>query len=357
MPPIQIALVPYDVDPLPEDFYEVAAALQTQATCDVAPIWGVHGIISPFPKIEQVPPGYFPLLLAKDPPKGRGYHVPGQDLSFAVVQWQEGTAWSLLASHEMIEMLVDPAGSLTASAWTPKDGWRQYVVEVCDPCQDVFYLIGDVAVSDFVTPDYYRQAMARDVRYSFTGALDAPLDVTNAGSCSWRTPDGQTVELKGNGARRAKDEHLDSLHLASIATRGAESTSRFGPYSKRLQEAVDEFLRGDRSQGRPQSQRRPQLRASTAFSGVASQDDRVFALLEQLANPAYTTYAQFKHDPAQVYALFDIEPPDQDTLDKLKAGLAPPTHFQRVVSEKRTGLLGGQEEMNHTQTHAGFHSG
>lgn len=351
MPPIQIALVPYDVDPLPEDFYKVAAALQTQATCDVAPIWGVHGIISPFPEIEQVPPGYFPLLLAKDPPCGRGYHVPGPDLSMAVVQWQEGTAWSLLASHEMIEMLVDPSGSLTASAWTPKDGWRQYVVEVCDPCQDVFYLIGDVAVSDFVTPDYYRQAMARDVRYSFTGALDAPLDLTNGGSCSWRTPDGKTVQLKGNGARRAKDKHLDSLYLASIATRGGGATSGSGPYPTRLREAVEKFLGDDRSQ------RRPQRRASTAISGEASRDDRVFALLEQLANPAYTTYDQFKHDPSQVYALFDIEPPDQDTLDKLKAGLAPPTHFQEVVSKKRTGLLGGPAEMDYTQTHAGFHSG
>jgi hypothetical protein len=349
MLPIQIALVPYDV-PLPEDFYQVAAALQTQATCDVAPIWGVHGIISPFPKIEQVPPGYFPLLLAKDPPLGRGYHVPGRELSMAVVQWQEGTAWSLLASHEMIEMLVDPCGSLTTSAWTPKDGWRQYVVEVCDPCQDVFYLIGDVAVSDFVTPDYYRPAMARDVRYSCTGALDAPLDVTNGGSCSWITPDGKTVELKGNGARRP-DKHLDSLYLASVATRRRVDTSASGPYPTRLRKAVKELL------GEKRSRRRPQPKASTPIGGDVSQDQRVLALLEQLANPAYTTWQQFKHDPSQLYALFDIKPPNKKTLAKLKAELAPPAHFQEVVSRNKTGLLGGPDEMDYTQTHMGFHSG
>ncbi len=366
MPPIQIALVRHDERVPMEEILAVAAALQTQATRDVAPAWGVQGIISAFEKLEDVPPGYFPLLLVEDVQGGHGYHVPGQGLPMAVVQYTAGTAWSVLASHEMIEMLVDPAGNLTTPVWTPDDGWRQYIVEVCDPCQDVFYLIGDVAVSDFVTPDYYDPSTTRDVPYSFTGALRAPLTLT-AGACvSYIMPDGSVRQTLGTGADNDIDQQpgtplreatgkqtaVDPLDLARVGTTGtraARDSSRV--YASELKKKVDEFVNQSKSTGAAQgTSRRP--------AGQPSQEQLIIRLLEQLGNPAYTTYDEFKQDPGRVYAMFGIKPPDEKTLQKFKTDLAPRSHFAKVVRSHRTGtLLGDPNSMDYTKTHAGYYGG
>ena len=369
MPPIQIALVPYEgVDPSPKEFLTVAAALQTQATRDVAPAWGVEGIIAPFWKLDDVPPGYFPLLLVNSVAGGHGYHVPGQGLPMAVVQYERETAWSVLASHEMIEMLVDPWGNLTSSAWTPEDGWRQYIVEVCDPCQDVFYLIDDVPVADFVTPDYYDPSNTRDVRYSFTGALRAPLTLTAGGCVSYATPDGSVHQKVGTGRDKPirvtktgplREEignagKVKPLDLAWIGARGTDKARESGSaYAYGLREQVRPYVEDGGSQGEG-----PGALGLPARE-LPSQEQRILALLEQLGNPAYTTYDRFKEDPGAVYAEFGIDPlPDKKTLEKFKTDLAPRSHFAKVVRSHRTGtLLGDPNSMDYMKTHAGFFGG
>jgi hypothetical protein len=67
--------------------------------------------------------------------------------------------WPVTASHELLEILVDPLGHQFRRAPDidpASDGHLiAYLVEVGDPCEVFSYPIGDVAVSDFVTPDYY----------------------------------------------------------------------------------------------------------------------------------------------------------------------------------------------------------
>jgi hypothetical protein len=64
--------------------------------------------------------------------------------------------WSVTASHECQEMLADPFGNRLVSgpSLAPDQGNVEYLVEVCDPVEDLgfAYLINGVLVSDFYTP-------------------------------------------------------------------------------------------------------------------------------------------------------------------------------------------------------------
>ena len=73
---------------------------------------------------------------------------------------------SITLSHELLEMLVDPAGDrvIQAADLDPYSGGQQvkYLVEVCDPVAAYSYEIDGVAVSDFVLrPSTTRPPRAR----------------------------------------------------------------------------------------------------------------------------------------------------------------------------------------------------
>src|SRR5262245_53117274 len=93
----------------------VSAALQKQIVRDVAPIWEVTGTVDPFPALEDVPPGYWPIIISVAAPTGGllGLHHDKDGQPVAWVEWSE--SWSITASHECIEMLVDPWGNYLQS--------------------------------------------------------------------------------------------------------------------------------------------------------------------------------------------------------------------------------------------------
>jgi hypothetical protein len=170
----------------------VSAALQKQATRDLAPIWDISATVDHFPTLEDVPLGYWPILVMDDidQPGASGVHMDKDQQPFALVQ--QSTQWSLTASHEMLEMLVDPFGNRTIAAQSikPGQGRVEYLVEVSDPSEDeqFGYSINGILVSDFYTPHYFDPLVAPGVRYSFTGAITKPLEVLEGGYISWHDP-------------------------------------------------------------------------------------------------------------------------------------------------------------------------
>ena len=146
-----VALVPFVEDgkePVGTDnLLQVAAALNIQAVRDLAPSWNVSAIVSPFSGVSRVPPGYDVIvILPKDSeftgPKG--FHFLDTGVAIAVVN--DADDWSLFASHELMEMLVDRRGDRTASgpSLRSEQGRVDYLVEVCDPCQHSTYTIDGV---------------------------------------------------------------------------------------------------------------------------------------------------------------------------------------------------------------------
>ena len=104
--------------------------------------------------------------------------------------------WTIDASNETLEMLVDPSGNKLQSSQSIeivggkiKDGTGEfeYLVEACDPCEaDKYaYPIQGVAVSDFITPHFYDPVVTPGTRYSFTGAITAPRQILPGGYISF----------------------------------------------------------------------------------------------------------------------------------------------------------------------------
>jgi hypothetical protein len=95
-------------------------------------------------------------------------------------------------SHEVLEMLVDPQGTLTRAGNSLKSGQGrvEYLIEVCDPCQAsrFAYSSNSVMVSDFYTPQYFDPVKSSGVRYSFSGQVRGPREVLDGGYLSWFDP-------------------------------------------------------------------------------------------------------------------------------------------------------------------------
>src|SRR6185503_17586464 len=187
----QLALVSETKKITPSALSRVGAALQKQATRDLAPIWQVKATIDTFPTLEDVPIGYWPIIVTEDDlGDAAGIHEDKEGQPFALVKYDYG--WGLTASHEVLEMLVDPFGNRMTAGQSPKprQGRVEFLVEVCDPSEDTpyAYRINGILVSDFYTPNYFDPVASPSVRYSFTGAIKAPRVVLKGGYISWHDP-------------------------------------------------------------------------------------------------------------------------------------------------------------------------
>jgi hypothetical protein len=190
--PVNLALVSIVEDHDPSDVSTVAAALQRQATRDFGPIWNVRATVDAFPSLDDVPPGYWPMIVATDieRPGASGIHEDKNGQPFALIEMSD--SWSLTASHEMLEMLADPFGKRVIPGPSPKRGQGrvEFLVEVCDSCEsDKFaYTVNDTLVSDFYTPHFFDPVGSPSTRYSFTGAVKKPRQVLRGGYLSWHDP-------------------------------------------------------------------------------------------------------------------------------------------------------------------------
>jgi hypothetical protein len=222
MLPIKIALISKTPKLKFTQLSKVATALTMQVQRDLAPIWNVAATVE---AVEQnVPPGYWPIfVMPKLPPTEGGFHKTEHHQPYAKVEY--GDAWSLSASHELIEMLIDPSASRLVAGpelqvakgkiiENPKKR-VEYLVEACDPCEDqnFAYLIEDVIVSDFFTPQYHDPVHSAGAKYSFTGAITRPRQVLPGGYISWFDPAATKIwQIQYFGEPKLKNLTKQYLH-------------------------------------------------------------------------------------------------------------------------------------------------
>jgi hypothetical protein len=176
----------------PADVARVAAALQRQAARDFGPIWDVCATVDAFPALEDVPVGYWPMIVRDDieVEGAAGIHLDKEGQPFALITYSD--SWSLTASHEMLEMLGDPSGNrlIPGQSPHPDQGRVEFLIEVCDPSEgaEFGYTVNDILVSDFYTPRFFEPVAVQGARYSFTGAIEAPREILRGGYISWHDP-------------------------------------------------------------------------------------------------------------------------------------------------------------------------
>jgi len=169
-----------------------AAALQKQVTRDYTPIWNVKATVSAYAALDDVPNGYWPVIVRDDihTAGAAGVHQDKNGQPYALVEASD--SWSLTASHETLEMLTDPFGNRLVSGRSPKRGQGrvEFLVEVGDPCEDAAfaYTANGITVTDFITPAFFDPVHSPSTQYSFTGAVKKPRQVLKGGYLSWHDP-------------------------------------------------------------------------------------------------------------------------------------------------------------------------
>ena len=232
----------------------VAAALQKQATRDLAPIWQLEATVTAFEKLEDLPLDYWPVIVKDDigDPQAAGYHEDKNGQPFALVQYSKG--WTLTASHEVVEMLVDPFGRRLVAGQSPvqKQGRVRFLVEVCDPseAEAYAYRVNGIQVSDFYTPHFFDPVKSAGVRYSFTNAITEPKQVLKGGYLSWYDSETKTWWQRswfgtkpsdealtgfktGNGNLREALDRYRELERAKVMGRVEQSAGRRSAMSRR----------------------------------------------------------------------------------------------------------------------------
>src|SRR5215469_9720496 len=162
--------------------HAAAVALNLQVTRDLPQFWPVKATVIYLPNPKKIPVGVWPVQLVKSLPPGEGgFHTNKHKQPYSkVIASPTDNTWTIDASHEILEMLIDPWGNRMQSSVAIdivggkiEDGTGQYgyLVEACDPCEDnsYAYTINGIAVSDFITPHFYDPVSTSGTRYSFGG--------------------------------------------------------------------------------------------------------------------------------------------------------------------------------------------
>ena len=195
---IQVGLVDATGKLSAERVQDVAAALNVQVMRDLPRYWNVQATVRYLPNPRAIPSGVWPVILVPSLPPGEGgFHLDQHKQPYAeVIATPDSDDWSIDASHETLEMLVDPYGNRFQSSRAIEIeqgkvvdgvGEYQYLVEACDPCEanEFAYPIQGVAVSDFLTPHYYDPVATSGTNYSFTGAIERPRQLLKGGYISF----------------------------------------------------------------------------------------------------------------------------------------------------------------------------
>lgn len=198
MPVIQVGLVDTTGSVNPDLVQAAAAALNVQVTRDLPQFWNVQATVLYLPHHSKIPAGVWPVQLVRQLPPGEGgFHLDKHNQPYSkVIATPNDDSWTIDASHETIEMLVDPYGNRMQSSVAIEivdgkiqDGTGQfnYLVEACDPCEanGYGYTINGIVVSDFLTPHFYDALASSGTRYSFTGALTGPRQILPGGYISY----------------------------------------------------------------------------------------------------------------------------------------------------------------------------
>jgi hypothetical protein len=211
-----IACVNKATIPLEVDFDELIKALQIYLDDCFVPVWSTPAKLV---KAKDPLPDAWTLMFIDDPDAAKrakwlGYHHPdktgGRPFAKVFVNSVLGSKElvSVAASHELAEMLVDPAINL----WTvgPKDTLYSY--EVCDAVEEEKFSVNGILMSDFVYPAYFELFRERkSTQFDYMEKVDGPFQILKGGYAQVRIGSKITEKMgsKKKEKRFKKEDRTD----------------------------------------------------------------------------------------------------------------------------------------------------
>ena len=138
------------------DFNALITAMQVFIDVHVAPVWGTPAKLI---KTKTFKKGAWAIVFLDnaDAPGALAYHdltPDGLPISkvFVKTTLDNKELVSVSASHELVEMLVDPAINLMTTGPDPK---LMYAYESADPVEALSFPVKGIPMTDFVYPSYF----------------------------------------------------------------------------------------------------------------------------------------------------------------------------------------------------------
>jgi hypothetical protein len=210
------------------DFDALIAALQKYVDEHFAPVWGTPAKLvqatKPIPKA-------WTMIFVDDPDRAEslGYHkltkrgLPVTKV-FVARTLSFGEQVSVVASHELAEMLVDPGVNL----WVAADDKTLHAYEVCDACEEERFEIDGIAMSDFVYPAFFEAfRKPRSTQFNHLDTIHAPFHIPPGGYSAIRKGDKRTklfgskqkeMRFIQEDRRMHRSEYRDALFARSRRT-------------------------------------------------------------------------------------------------------------------------------------------
>ena len=169
--------------PLGVDYTRLIAALQSYVDRYVAPVWATPARLV---RTSGFRKGAWAIVFLDDAdqPGALAYHdltPEGLPLSkvFVRTTLENHDLVSVSTSHELVEMLVDPAINLMTTGPDPKS---VYAYESADPVEALSFQVSGIPMSDFVYPAYFEGFhRARSVRFDQMNKVSRPFQILSGG--------------------------------------------------------------------------------------------------------------------------------------------------------------------------------
>jgi len=164
------------------DFDKLIDAMKVYVDKYVAPVWGAPATVK---KSRGFLPGCWAIVFIEnaDEAEALGYHEltpDGLPISkvFVKTTIDDGEKVSVTASHELVEMLVDPAINLLTTG--PND--LVYAYESADPVEALSFDVHGIPMSDFVYPAYFEDFhKPNSVRFDEMNTVHKPFEILHGG--------------------------------------------------------------------------------------------------------------------------------------------------------------------------------
>jgi hypothetical protein len=189
--------------PLGVDFNALITAMQLFVDEHVAPVWGTPAKLI---KSTDFVKGAWAMVFLDnaDQPGALAYHdltpdgLPESKV-FVKTTLENKDLVSVSASHELVEMLVDPAINLMTTGPDPK---AVYAYESADPVEALNFPVDGIAMTDFIYPAYFEDFhKPGSVQFDRLGKIKRPFQIL-AGGYQIVFKNGKWSQVFGSAAKK-----------------------------------------------------------------------------------------------------------------------------------------------------------